>query len=393
MEHLEAMDQMRADLVATQGRVEQLLAERTRALADRQRLLGSLLEAVPDVVIVVSADRHVAEANQTARALLGADIEGRTCHDVLHGRADACSGCPLDRVLAGQPAGEPELPQSTAGREAVVYSLVPIGAPGAPAERALYTGRIVTRERTLQTRLAHQEKIAAVGALAAGVAHEVRNPLASLSSLVQLRLRATDDAQLRADLAFILDHVERIDRTVKNLTLAAREPASGRRPALLGDLIERAVQLAHFDPRAHGVGLEVRLDPDTPALDLDEDAWLHVLLNLLVNSLDAVEDSAERRVTITLAGGPGGVELEVADTGAGMSPQVLARATEPMFTTKPPGRGTGLGLHLVREVVEQHGGTLELDSQPGRGTVVKIRLPAPERVAAVARAAADGGSK
>jgi two-component system sensor histidine kinase AtoS len=261
-------------------------------------------------------------------------------------------------------------------REAVAVALSPIGPVGGPTATALYTGRIVTRERTLQTRLAHQEKMAALGALAAGVAHEVRNPLASLSSLVQVRLRDPGtDGRTRDDLTVVLDHVERIDRTVKNLTAAAREPTSGRRPALLQDLVERVVQLARYDPRARGVTWTVRCDRDTPPLRLDEDAWLQVLLNLAVNALDAVETSPRREVVLEVSRAGPGVELRVQDTGCGMSESVLQNATAPLFTTKPPGRGTGLGLHLVREVVEQHQGILRILSTEGEGTSVHISLP------------------
>lgn len=373
-----AMDRMRRELVQARVRVEQLLNERTHALVGQQRLVGSLFEALPDVVFVLNADRHIAAANRTARRLYGDDVEGRACHEVLHGSAAPCRGCGLAQVLLGKPRDQSRISIAGATREAVAVDLSPIGPVGSPTATALYTGRIVTRERMLQTRLAHQEKMAAVGALAAGVAHEVRNPLASLSSLVQVRLR--DDTlgdRTRDDLFVILDHVGRIDRTVKNLTYAARQPTAGRRPALLQDLVERVVQLARYDPRAQGVVISTHADRDTPPFQLDEDAWLQALLNLVVNALDAVETSPERTVLVEVACAGAGAALTVRDTGCGMSAAVLQHATDPLFTTKPPGRGSGLGLHLVREVVEQHGGQLELASAVGSGTTVRITLASP----------------
>lgn len=370
-----AMDQMRAQLVEARDRVQQLLDERTRALIGQQQLVGSLFEALPDVVFVVTPDHRVTAANRTARRLYGDDVEQRACHEVLYARAAPCLDCPLARVLSGDCKDHAAISVVTATHEAVALTLSLIGPSGASSATALYAGRVVTQERMLQTRLAHQEKMAALGALAAGVAHEVRNPLASLSSLVQLRLRSDKlDDLTRKDLTVVLDQVERIDRTVKNLTYAAREPQSGRRPALLQDLVERVVQLARYDPRARGVALTTRCDRDAPPLQLDEDAWVQVLLNLVVNALDAVETSAERKVCLEVARTDAGVELAVRDTGCGMSESVLRKATAPLFTTKPPGRGTGLGLHLVREVVEQHGGLLDITSAEGRGTVVRIAL-------------------
>ena len=371
-----AMEGMRAELVENQLRVQQFLEERTTALVSQQHLVRSLFDAGPDVVLVVAPDHRIAAANRTARRVYGDGVEGQPCHQVLFGLDAPCPECALSRVLVGGASEEERISIAAPTREAVAVALWPIGPAGGPRATALYTGRIVTRERTLQTRLAHQEKMAALGALAAGVAHEVRNPLASLSSLVQVRLRDPGtDGQTRDDLTVVLDHVQRIDRTVKNLTAAAREPTSGRRLALLQDLVERVVQLARYDPRARGVTWTVRCDRDAPPLPLDEDAWLQVLLNLAVNALDAVETSPRREVVLEVARAGQGVELLVQDTGCGMSETVLQNATAPLFTTKPPGRGTGLGLHLVREVVEQHQGILRILSTEGEGTAVRISLP------------------
>jgi signal transduction histidine kinase len=372
-----AMDGMRADLVENQRRVQQYLEERTTALQSQQQLVRSLFEAGPDVVLVVEPDRRIASANRTARRVYGESVEGQPCHRILFGLEEPCPQCALARVLAGGPGEGERMSIAAATREAVAVSLSPIGPAGSSTATALYTGRVVTRERTLQNRLAHQEKMAALGALAAGVAHEVRNPLASLSAMVQVRLRDPGTSgQTRDDLTVVLDHVQRIDRTVKNLTAAAREPTAGRRTVLLQDLVERVVQLARYDPRARGVTWAVRGDRAAPPLRLDEDAWLQVLLNLVVNALDAVETSVRREVTVEVVRTGSGVDLLVRDTGGGMSEAVLQNATAPLFTTKPPGRGTGLGLHLVREVVEQHGGVLRIDSKEGEGTAVRISLPA-----------------
>ena len=250
---------------------------------------------------------------------------------------------------------------------------------GAVFMAMMMSRRIVTREQTLQNRLIHQEKLAAVGSLAAGVAHEIGNPLASLSSLVQVRLRRATDASECADLELLLDHVDRINRTVKGLTRAARGSGGGKRLVLLQDLASRAVALVRHDPRAQGVELVAAPDPSAPPLHLDEDTWLQVLMNLLLNALDAVVGVHDPEVTACVTADSKHVVLEVIDNGCGMSAEVRSRATDPLFTTKAPGSGTGLGLHLAAEVVEQHGGNLTIDSAVGRGTTVRIALPRESR--------------
>jgi signal transduction histidine kinase len=239
--------------------------------------------------------------------------------------------------------------------------------------------RIVLREQMLQNRLIHQEKLAAVGSLAAGVAHEIGNPLASLSSMVQVRLRRATDGGERADLELLLDHVDRINRTVKNLTRAARGSSGAQRPVLLQDLASRAVGLVRYDPRARDVTLLVTGDPSAPALQLDEDTWLQLLMNLLVNALDAVAGVPKAQITVDVAADAKTVVLEVADNGCGMSPDVLSRATDPLFTTKAPGSGTGLGLHLVADVAARHGGTLDITSKVGEGTSMRVTVPRKRR--------------
>ncbi len=369
-----AMEQMRVQLLAAQDRLRQLLAERTASLRDHERLVASLFDVLPEIVVVVGRDRVVRTVNRTAKSRLGGDPEGRPCFEVLFGRNSECVACPLGLVLGGNTLRDVEPAGGWGTGEAVVYDLVPIGEPGQPAESAMYSGRIVTGERLLQQRLAHQEKMAAIGALAAGVAHEVGNPLASLSSLAQLRLRRGGSADDERDMKMLLDHLERIQRAVRSLTRIARHGGSGRQRVLLQDLAARAVQLVSYDPRARGVKFKSQLDSSVPALTLDEDAWFHALLNLLVNALDAVADCDDRCIDVTVQELSGNVVLRVRDSGSGMDSDVLRHARDPMFTTKPPGHGTGLGLHLVDEVVVSHGGRLSIDSTPGQGTSVTVTV-------------------
>lgn len=257
---------------------------------------------------------------------------------------------------------------------------------GAVIMAVMMARRIVTREQMLQNRLIHHEKLAAVGSLAAGVAHEIGNPLASLSSLVQVRLRRASDQAERADLELILDQVDRMNRTVKSLTRAARGSNGGKRRVLLQDLVARAVELVRYDPRARGVSLVVKPDPSAPPLHIDEDMWLQLLMNLLVNALDAVAGVSDPEIIVAISSSPEAVTLDVSDNGCGMTEEVRARATDPLFTTKAPGSGTGLGLHQVAEVVARHGGDLEIGSSARGGAEIRIVVPR-QRFSAVGRRA------
>jgi len=367
---------MRGRLVEAREHIEALLSRRTAKLREHEHLLSTLLEALPDIVGIVGPDRRVRSANQAARRVLGELGPDTRCYRFFRGQDEVCDDCPLEAVIAGESVDEQATLRSSTSGEAVLYRLAPVHGAGDAITSALYTGRIVTRERTLLTRLAHQEKMAAVGALAAGIAHDVKNPLASVTALVQARARAKrplgpDDTSL------IVEHLGRIDASVRNLTRSARRSGTGARRFLLQSVVQRAAKLMRFDPRAQSVQIRLKCDAAAPALQGDEDAWLHVVLNILVNALDALEGTSDSTIDVHIEAIGSGLELRVQDNGVGMSPEVLARATEPLFTTKPAERGTGIGLHLVREVVESHGGELILSSREGEGTLVLIRLNTP----------------
>jgi signal transduction histidine kinase len=245
----------------------------------------------------------------------------------------------------------------------------------------------VTGQKSLQAQLAHQDRLASIGRLAAGVAHEVGNPLTGIASIAQ-NLRDDREPEAVSERAgLILEQTRRIDGIVRSLVRfshAGLTPGRNEEPGLpapldLREVVEDALRLVGLARRARGVLVD-DLCPAGLSLLGDRQQLVQVLVNLVTNACDASAPGALVQVRGSReAAGP--VLLEVVDRGSGIPDELRARIFEPFVTTKAPGEGTGLGLSLVYSIVREHGGTVEVQSAVGEGTCVSVRLPGLGRAA------------
>ena len=228
-------------------------------------------------------------------------------------------------------------------------------------------------------------RLECVGTLAGGVAHDFNNLLAVILNYADFAIEAATDDEQRRDLVELSKAATRGAELVRQLLAFSR-----RRPvdAVAVDLAEVVRDMEPMLRRTIGEDVELRcwVASELPPTVIDPGQVTQLLMNLTVNARDAMPDGG--RLTIKVTETDGGVELVVEDTGVGMSEDTQAKAFDPFFTTKPPGSGTGLGLATVYGVVSQAGGTVTLDSEPGRGTRVVVRLPCGDAPYIVARASA-----
>ncbi|PYM21275.1 MAG: hypothetical protein DMD81_00005, partial [Candidatus Rokuibacteriota bacterium] len=233
------------------------------------------------------------------------------------------------------------------------------------------------RERT--ERLLQSEKVATMGSLLAGVAHELNNPLAALSGQAQLLREEATDPQVvrRADKIF--EASDRCVRIVRNFLALARQQQPERGRVGLNEVVRGAVELLAYELKTDSVEVVLDLGTDLPVLWADQHQFHQVLVNLLANAHYAVRrHTSPRRISVTTRYEPhrNRVRLEIVDSGPGMAPDVKEKVFQPFFTTKPVGEGTGLGLSLCRGMIDEHGGTIKLESEPGQGCRAVIELPA-----------------
>ncbi len=234
--------------------------------------------------------------------------------------------------------------------------------------------------RRNQREMAQGEKMVAIGTMAAGIAHEIGNPLACLSAVVQLLNRRQRCAEDHRHLHTLHEQIDRIAKIVKQLVDFAKPAPSEWVIADLDDLIEQTLKMLRYSLRVRQARIESIRNKNLPKVRIIPQQFQQILVNLLLNALDAVEDlEGEQVIRVERLAEDSWVKVMVKDGGCGMTKEQIRQALEPFYTTKSPGKGTGLGLAVCYRFIEYHQGRIHIDSAPGRGTVVTVSFPAPGR--------------
>jgi two-component system NtrC family sensor kinase len=230
------------------------------------------------------------------------------------------------------------------------------------------------KEQAQQAQLAHTEKMAAVGTLAAGVAHEVNNPLAGILTCLEVLQANPDDGEARERyLALVEDGIRRIEHTVMNLLDFSRPRGIEARPTSLNERLRQVAELASYQARRNHVEIALELSREEPVVLADRFQMEQLFLNLVLNAIQAMPDGGS--LTLRTSRTENRVVAEVKDTGIGIRREIRDRVFDPFFTTRGVGQGTGLGLSVSYGIVTAHGGTIDFESEPGKGSVFRVGLP------------------
>jgi two-component system NtrC family sensor kinase len=236
-----------------------------------------------------------------------------------------------------------------------------------------------------EIKLLQSEKQASIGKLAGGVAHEVNNPLTGIFTFTHMLLRRKDiPEEVRIDLETIAQETERVRKIVKGLLDFSRQTELNREPTEVNRLVRFTISLVENQALIKGVSLNFEPGEGLPMITLDRNQMQSVLLNIIINALDATEPGGSITVTTNIGistskPGQEGIEILCTDTGCGIPPENLNRLFDPFFTTKDVGHGTGLGLSVSYGIVERHGGTIWVQSKVGKGSTFKVWLPTEEQ--------------
>lgn len=351
-----------------------------------ERFQARLVDNLPDGLLTITQDNVVRAANPAA-------------HDILKARDGSLAGTDVAELppeiagcIAGPDSGAtPGWTNRTVDGAHLEILTLPIRESDEEHDRLVII-RDRTQIRELEKSLSEAEKLAAVGTLAAGVAHEIRNPLSALRGFAQYFAKKLAGKQPDENYAqTMVREADRLNRVITDLLYLARPRAIEPREVSLGQLAAELESLVRFDAGKLGVHMRTSLGPDL--VMADEDALKQALLNLVLNSLDALSQCPQpaggggREVHISSMASDGGVWVFVRDTGPGMSREQREQAFEPFYTTKK--KGTGLGLALVHKTMRDHGGRAQIDSEVGRGTTVALFFPGAGHVA---RAGGQGAS-
>ncbi len=352
------------------AQLRESLATTNHQLAETEDLLDVVMEASPSAVMVLNTDRSLQKANRVALQV-HKNLTVGEIYSPLGERCQICPGC--DALLTTEctmPARELTDPQTGAVLSVACY---PTKLADGKAV-AVIVEEIITKQKKLQASLVHQEKMAAFGLVAAGVAHEMGNPLSSIEMHLQLFDVSAMNDEDSESIATLRRETARLRRTLRELVDFARRRRSDATSVSVDAVIRDALQLLRYDPRMRKVVVEFNAAPEIPAVNIVEDHLMQVMVNLLINSIDAMPDGGELRIDSRHVGDQ--VAIRVRDSGVGMTKEVKDRCFEPLFSTKEAGKGTGLGLSICRDVLSAAGGTIELHSAPSRGTTVVVTLAA-----------------
>ncbi len=331
---------------------------------------SKLLDAMPDGLVSLDEHGEISSVSEAAKALLRR-LPGAPEGDLV---GLPWAALPLAQAAPADSGAEAAWKRLDAAGLSLEILSAPIREPGdgasAPAGRLILI-RDRTEMRSLEQDLKEAEELAAIGRLAAGVAHEIRNPLSSLRGFAQFFQTKLKDREPEHTYAATMVHeADRLNRVVTDLLFLAKPRALEPAEVLLAPMIEELGRLLRFDLDAQNVSLDASLA--APNVFADADALKQALLNLLLNSIAAVsrENGA---ITVRSDAEKNGVRIRVADNGSGMTAEERENALEPFFTTKK--KGSGLGLAIVHRIIREHKGRLSIRSEPGKGTEVDLWFP------------------
>jgi len=357
----------------------------------RRREIAAILDGIADLMMVLSEDLRIISVNHVFREVMGVEKpEGRFCYEIFRGAEKPCPECPAHRsFLTGDVCRETAIFRVCDKNRQFDMVASPIRDPDKDERRILIFKRDVTREKQFQAKFYQAEKMATVGMLAAGVAHEVNNPLAAISGFAQgirrrlnkLGLSGAADLDDMADYAdTILAECNRCRDIVRTLLTFSRPVSGGFAHLGINMVVEDTLKLLRHHIKTTDLDISVRthLEKGLPLIPGDEAQLKQVLLNLLINATDAVEQTGKGKGVITIrtyATDEDGVALEVADSGCGIPREDLNKLFEPFFTTKAVGKGIGFGLAICYGIVKEHRGEILVFSEPGKGSRFIVLLP------------------
>lgn len=239
--------------------------------------------------------------------------------------------------------------------------------------------RDLSEKRTLEKQLIHTQKMESIGTLAAGIAHEVGNPLASISALVQVAQRSTEDDFIKEKLNLVKSQVTRISKIIRDLVDFSKPSNFELQRVNINECLKEAVEITKVGTKAKTIEFEVKLSDAIPNLPLVADQLEQVFVNILLNAVDAIhevkDEKKEKRISIESALSENETVIIFSDTGNGIKEENLNKIFEPFFTTKSHGKGTGLGLWVSYGIIKSFQGTIEVKSIVGQGTTFTIKLP------------------
>lgn len=345
--------------------LEKEVAMRTMELSSEKEKLNTIVSAIGSGILLMNKHGKIEWANQKMKEIVGVDINGKYCEEI-------CPNCTPLSSYKGKNI-QTEILTNLFGERDKYFQITtaPIKDENGEVHSYIRLIQDVTEMKKLEEQMMHSEKMASLGRLTAGIAHEIGNPLTSVFSFVQILKEIEEDEFKRESLETIYFHIERIANILKQLSGFSKTPPLEFRSWNINGLIETALSLIQYDKRAKDVRIIRELSPEVPEIITDGNQLSQVFINIILNAFDAMPEGGSLTLRSLVQNGDLIIEFE--DTGVGISEENLSRIFDPFYTTKE--KGTGLGLAVSYSIIKKLNGSLTVKSEPKKGSKFTIILP------------------
>jgi PAS domain S-box-containing protein len=357
------------------------ISERKRAEEQLRRAAGEWREtfdSISDMISIIDRELRVARMNKAFADFVNMqpqEVIGKHCYELFHKTDTRIAGCPFEAVLSSKKLESVEFFDSQRGRYLDV-TVSPILDEAGEVTSVVHVVRDVTERVKMQERLILTDRLASVGELASGVAHELNNPLTGVIGLSQLLTERGVPQDIREDLDLIYSEAQRAANIVKNLLTFARRHQPAKELLNINDVIGKVLELRAYEERVNNIEAVIHLAADLPRIMADYFQLQQVFLNIIINAEHfMIETHGRGTLTITTKRVGDGVSVSISDDGPGISQDDLGHIFDPFFTTKEVGKGTGLGLSICHGIVSAHGGQIFAESELGSGATFVVELP------------------
>ena len=335
-------------------------------------------DSITDLISIHDKDNRIIRVNRALADLLHTtpqELIGKYCHQVMHGIKEPPETCTHCRTFANSKPISIEVFNAKLGLH-LQESASPIFDENGQVTGSVVVARDVTQQKRMEEQLVMTDRLASIGELSSGIAHELNNPLTSVIGFSQLLMEGDVPDNIKEDLGIVHSEAQRAATIVKNLLTFARKHAPVKQLSNVNTVIEDVLRLRAYEQKVNNIEIENRLSPNLPEIMIDHFQMQQVFLNIVVNAEFAMQEAHHKgKLVVTTEKLDGTTRISFADDGPGISKENLKHIFDPFFTTKEVGKGTGLGLSICHGIVTEHGGQIYATSEKGQGATFVVELP------------------
>ena len=353
-------------------------------IKETRDFLNRIMMSMQEGILVLDKDYRVVMVNDYLLKLTGLsreEMKGMLCYTAFHGLEKECAECNLEETfktgLSSTVVRRCRNKKKGGDFFDVEVYYHPVFDKEGNVIYVIESVKDISERLKYEEELSRSKKLAAVGTLAAGVAHEIGNPLASISSLAETIERKSDDAYIKEEIKVMASHIERISKIVRDLVDFSRPANYEFRMVQINDVVRDTMRLCKYDKKLEGIDVVTELAEGLSEVRTVKEKLVQIFMNLIWNAADAVNNkNGKGSITIkTNIDNGKGFKITFSDNGMGMSGEEMSKIFEPFYSTKSSGKGTGLGLFVSYGIIKNLGGTIEVESEKGKGSKFTVTLP------------------